>query len=183
MPKTKIQKKEIIEDLKQNLTNQKAVVFVNFQGLGAKALSELRDKLKEADCLLKVTKKTLLGLVFESLGIFSLKEKISLKEKVKNMEGELALVFGFKDEIRPAKIIHQFSRENENLKILGGVAKNQKYKFLTVQEVIDLALLPSKEEVFARLVGVLNAPIANFANVLKGNLRNFVFVLSQKVKQ
>ena len=69
------------------------------------------------------------------------------------------------------------------MKILGGVTKNQKYKFLTVQEVIDLALLPSKEEVFARLVGVLNAPIANFANVLKGNLRNFVFVLSQKVKQ
>ena len=177
MPKTKIQKKEIIEDLKQNLTNQKAVVFVDFQGLGAKALSELRDKLKEADCLLKVTKKTLLGLVFESSG------DSSLKEKVKNIEGELALVFGFKDEIRPAKIIHQFSKENENLKILGGLIKNEEYKFLTIQEVIDLALLPSKEEVFARLVGVLNAPIANFANVLKGNLRNFVFVLSQKVNQ
>ena len=177
MAKTKLQKKEIIEDLKQNLINQKAVVFVDFQGLGAKMLSELRSNLKEADCLLKVTKKTLLGLVFESL------KETSLKEEVNNMQGELALVFGLKDEIMPAKIIYQFSKENENLKILGGVIKNKEYKFLTVQEVIDLALLPSREEVFARLIGTLNAPVANFVGALKGNLRNFVFILKEKVKQ
>lgn len=177
MAKTKLQKKEIIEDLKQNLINQKAVVFVDFQGLGAKALSELRNDLKEADCLLKVTKKTLLGLVFESL------KETSLKEEVNNLQGELALVFGLKDEIMPAKIIYQFSKENENLKILGGLVKNKEYKFLTVQEVIDLALLPSREEVFARLIGTLNAPVTNFVNALKGNLRNFVFILKEKVKQ
>lgn len=183
MAKTKLQKKQIIEDLKQNLKNQKAVVFVDFQGLNAKTLSELRNKLKESDCLLKVVKKTLLGLAFESLRIFSSKEKVSLKEEVKNMEGELALVFGFKDEIMPAKIIYQFSKENENLKILGGLVKNEEYKLLTVQEIIDLALLPSREEVFARLIGTLNAPITNFVGALKGNLRNFIFILSEKVKQ
>jgi len=177
MAKTKLQKKQIIEDLKQNLINQKAVVFVDFQGLDAKTLSELRNKLKEADCLLKVAKKTLVGLVFESL------KEPSLKKEVRNMQGELALVFGFKDEIMPAKIIYQFSQENENLKILGGIIKNQEYKFLTVQEVVDLALLPSREEIFARLIGILDAPITNFVNVLKGNLRNFIFILSQKVKQ
>jgi len=154
MAKTKLQKKEIIEDLKQNLINQKAIVFVDFQGLGAKALSELRNDLKEADCLLKVTKKTLLGLVFESL-----------------------------KELVPAKIIYQFTKENENLKILGGLVKNKEYRFLTIQEVIDLALLPSREEVFARLIGTLNAPVTNFVDVLKGNLRNFVFILKEKVKQ
>jgi len=177
MAKTKLQKKEIIEDLKQNLINQKAIVFVDFQGLGAKALSELRNDLKEADCLLKVTKKTLLGLVFESL------KELSLKKEVNNMQGELALVFGLKDEIVPAKIIYQFTKENENLKILGGLVKNKEYRFLTIQEVIDLALLPSREEVFARLIGTLNAPVTNFVDVLKGNLRNFVFILKEKVKQ
>lgn len=177
MAKTKLQKKEIIEDLKQNLIDQKAVVFVDFQGLGAKALSELRNSLKEADCFLKVTKKTLLGLVFESL------KEPSLKEEVDNMQGELALVFGLKDEIIPSKIIYQFSRENENLKILGGLIKNKEYKFLTIQEIIDLALLPSREEIFARLIGTLNAPVTNFVGALKGNLRNFVFILKEKVKQ
>jgi len=119
MAKTKVQKKQIIEDLKQNLTNQKAIVFVDFQGLNARTLSELRNKLKESDCFLKVVKKTLLGLAFESLG------DSSLKEEAKIMQGELALVFGFKDEIMPAKIIYQFSLENENLKILGGLGKNE----------------------------------------------------------
>ena len=177
MAKTKLQKKEIIEDLKQNLINQKAVVFVDFQGLGAKTLSELRNNLKETDCFLKVTKKTLLRLVFESL------KEPSLKEEVNNMQGELALVFGLKDEIIPSKIIYQFSKENENLKILGGIVKDKEYKFLTVQEVIDLALLPSREEVFARLIGTLNAPVTSLVDVLKGNLRNFVFILKEKVKQ
>ena len=177
MAKTKLQKKEIIEDLKQNLTSQKAIVFVDFRGLGAKALSELRNNLKEADCLLKVTKKTLLGLVFESL------KESSLKEEVNNMQGELALVFGLKDEIMPAKIIYQFSKENENLKILGGLVKDKEYRFLAIQEVIDLALLPSREEVFARLIGTLNAPVTNLVGALKGNLRNFVFILKEKGKQ
>ncbi len=176
MAKTKLQKKEIIEDLKQNLINQKAVVFVDFQGLGAKTLSELRNNLKQADCFLKVAKKTLLELVFESL------KEPSLKKEVNNMQGELALVFGLKDEIVPSKIIYQFSKENENLKILGGIVKDKEYKFLTVQEVIDLALLPSREEVFARLIGTLNAPVTNFVGALKGNLRNFVFILKEKVK-
>jgi len=117
MAKTKLQKKEIIQNLEKSLINQKAVVFVDFQGLNAESLFELRNTLKDAGCLLKVTKKTLLGLVFDSL-------KLSvIKEEVNNMKGELALVFGSNDEIIPAKIVHGFSEKNESLKILGGMVK------------------------------------------------------------
>jgi len=173
MAKTKLQKKEIMQDLEKSLTDQKAIVFVDFQGLNAESLFELRNSLKDAGCFLKVTKKTLLGLVFDSLKLSE------MKEKVNSMKGELALVFGLDDEIIPAKIVHKFSEKNENLKILGGIVKNKDYDFLTVQEITNLALLPSKQELYAKLLSTLNTPTANFVNVLKSNLRNFVCVLSK----
>lgn len=173
MAKTKLQKKEIIQDLEKSLTDQKAVVFVDFQGLNAQSLFELRDALKDVGCFLKVTKKTLLGLVFDSLKLSD------IKKEVNDMKGELALVFGLNDEIVPAKVVYEFSKKNESLKILGGILKNKNYDFLTVEEVLNLASLPSKQELYAKLLSTLNAPTANFVNVLKGNLRNFVCVLSK----
>ena len=173
MAKTKLQKKEIIQDLEKRLTNQKAVVFVDFQGLNAESLFELRDALKNAGCLLKVAKKTLLGLAFDSLKLSE------IKNQVNNMEGELALAFGLDDEVVLAKIVYEFSQKNESLKILGGMLKNKDYDFLTIEKVISLALLPSRQELYARLLSTLNAPRANFVNVLSANLRNFVCVLSK----
>ena len=173
MAKTKLQKKEIIQDLEKSLKDQKAVVFIDFQGLNTQDLFGLRDSLKEAGCFLKVTKKTLLGLAFDSLKLSE------IKKEVNNMKGELALVFGLNDEIMPAKIVHQFSKKNESLKILGGMVKNKNYDFLTVEEVVSLALLPSRPELYARLLFTLNAPVSNFTNVLKSNLRNFVYVLNK----
>lgn len=178
MAKTKLQKKEIIKELEENLKNKKAVVFVDFQGLNAQDLFELRNNLKDAGCFLKVTKKTLLSLVFDSLKLSD------IKKEVNDMKGELALIFGLEDEIVPAKLIHQFSEKNDNLKILGGMVKNANYDFLTVEQVISLALLPSKQELYAKLLSTLNAPVSNFANTLKANLRNFVYVLNKiKVTQ
>jgi len=173
MAKTKLQKKEIIQDLEKNFTNQKAVVFIDFQGLNAQSLFELRNTLKDAGCFLKVIKKTLLGLVFDSLKLSE------IKDQVNNMKGELALVFEPNDEIIPAKIVYEFSQKNESLKILGGMLKDKDYDFLTIEKVVSLALLPSKQELYARLLSTLNAPRANFVNVLKSNLRNFVCVLSK----
>lgn len=173
MAKTKLQKKEIIQNLEKSLTDQKSVVFVDFQGLNAQDIFELRNTLKDAKCFLKVTKKTLLGLVFDSLKLSE------IKNQVNNMKGELALVFGSNDEIVPAKIVYEFSEKNESLKILGGMVKNKDYDFLTVEKVISLALLPSKQELYAKLLSTLNAPTADFVNVLKSNLRNFICVLNK----
>ena len=173
MAKTKLEKKEIIQDLEKSLTNQRAVVFVDFQGLNAESLFELRDTLKNAGCLLKVTKKTLLGLAFDSLKLSE------IKDQVNDMKGELALVFGSNDEIVPAKIVYEFSQKNESLKILGGMLKDKDYDFLTIEKVVSLALLPSKQELYARFLSTLNAPRANFVNVLSSNLRNFVCILSK----
>ena len=167
MPKTKEQKKEILRGLEDKIGKQKSMVLVAIKGLGAKDVFDLREQLKKADCLLSVAKKTLFGLAFKAKKIKIDKEK---------MEGEVGLVFGFKDEIAPAKISYQFSQTNENLKILGGFFENN---FIGKDEVVGLANLPSKMELLAKVVGSIASPISGFANVLQGNIRGLINVLTK----
>lgn len=167
MALTREQKQKIIQEVKDKIARQKAMVFVSIENLKAKDLFGLREKLKKADCLLVVAKKTLLNIAFKEKKIDFDKEKI---------KGQPALVFGFGDEISPAKIAYQFSRKNENLKISGGFFEN---KFIEAEEVIELAKIPSREALLARIVGSISAPIANFANVLQGNIKGLITVLSK----
>jgi len=166
MPQTKEKKKKVIEELKTKISTQKMIVFFDFSGIKTKDLSELRNELKESDNELKITKKSLAQIAFKSLGF-----KIDFKK----IKSQLALVFGFKDEILPAKLIHQFSQKNPSLKILGGVFEKN---LIGPERIIELAELPTKEELLARLVGSISSPISNLVYVLKANIKGLIYVLS-----
>jgi len=165
MSLTKAQKEKIVEELTNDLKQQKSVVFVAIGGLKVKDLSGLRRKLKEIGGKLKVVKKTLMKIAFEKMGL-------KLPE---NLIGEIALVSAFENEILPIKSVHQFSKENENLKILSGIFEG---KLLEKEKIIEIAELPTKEELLARLVRSVSAPISGLVNVLQSNLRGLVYILS-----
>ena len=167
MPLTKEQKQNIVKGLKENIDKQKSMVFVSVQGLKAADLLELRNRLKESDCKLSVAKKTLMNIAFKDSEVEIDTDKL---------DGQVALVFGFKDEILPAKMSYEFSQKNENLKILGGFFED---KFREINEIITLAKIPSRKELLAKVVGSMSAPISGFTNVLHGNLRNLVYVLKE----
>jgi len=169
MALTKAQKQKILEDLKDKIAKQKAIIFIDFTGLKVKDLSGLRRKLKAADCQLKVAKKTLMGIVFKLA-------KLDLE--LKRLSGEVALVFGYKDAISPAKIVYQFAEATPNLKILGGFFEN---KFRELEEIVTLAQLPTREELLARLAGSIQAPVSNFVRILEANIKGLIYVLT-KVK-
>lgn len=166
MAKTKEQKKKTIDELKEKIAKQKTIIFIDFTGLKVKDTFGLRKKLKKADSELKVAKKTLIQLVFENSG---------LKLDVERLKGEIALVFGYKDEISTAKAVYQSSQDNPNLKILGGFFEDE---FREKEDFISLAQLPSKEELLARLAGSISAPVSNFVRALQYNLKGLVYVLS-----
>ena len=167
MALTKVQKQKILDELKEKIAKQKVMIFADFTGLKVKDLSNLRKKIKAADGEIKVAKKTLLGLAVKSAG---------LEFETKKLKGEIASVFGYKDEISLAKIIYQFASANPNLKILGGFLENQ---FRTAQDFITLAQLPAKEELLSGLVRSVSAPISNFINVLQGNIKGLIIVLAK----
>ncbi len=167
MPQTKLQKEKILEELKEKTARQKAIVFVDFTGLKVKDFSNLRKKLKAADNEIKVAKKTLMGIIFKNA---------KLEIDAKKLPGEIALVFGYKDVISPAKILWQFSQQNQNLKILGGFIENN---FEEAEEIIELAQLPTREELLAKLVRSISAPVYNFVYALQYNLKGLIYLLTK----
>lgn len=171
MPQTKAQKQKVLEDLRDKIARQKAIIFVGITGLKVKDVSELRKKLKAMEANLKVFKKTLAEIVFKE-------NKLEFDKR--KFKEEIALVFGFKDELSPVKTVYQFSTQNDKLKILGGFLGN---KFKEKEEIITLAQLPSREELLAKLVGSLNASVSGLVNVLQGNIKGLVFALSSIKKQ
>lgn len=167
MPITKQKKREIIKELADKLDRQKAAVFADFSGLKVKDLTDLKSKLRQKGAEFKVAKKTLMNLALKQKGIDA---------DTKTMAGEIAVAMGYDDEVSAAKELYQFSKTNQNIKILGGLLEN---KLIDAAQVLSLAQLPSKLELLARLTGSLAAPSRNFAGVLQGNLRGLVQVLSQ----
>ena len=94
---------------------------------------------------------------------------------LKNLMEEWLLFFGYEDEVVPAKIVDEFKKTHEEqINFIGGVLENN---FLSAEKIQELAKLPSKQELYAKIVGSLNAPISGFVNVLAGNMRNLVYVL------
>ena len=166
MALTKEQKNNILEILKNNIDKQKSIIFVDVAGLKANDLYNLRRELKEAGCSIMVAKKTLMSIAFKESNIEFEKDKF---------KGELALVFGFSDEVVPAKTTYNFSKGNNNLKILGGILEN---KLKDLSDIIVLAKIPSRNELLTRVVMSLKAPTSGLVNVLSGNMRDLVYVLS-----
>ena len=168
MALTRQQKQEIINDLKEKISRQKTMIFVDFTGLKVKDLFELRRRLRESNSLFKVSKRTLLKIVFKDFSS-------SLAQKIEELEGELGVIFGFGDEISVVKTTSDFSSENDKLKILGGFFEG---KFVEKEMIIELGKISSKKELLSRLVGSISAPISNFVNVLESNIKGLVYVLS-----
>lgn len=164
--KTRKQKEKILEDLKAKTAQGKAIILCDFTSVKSKDLFDLRDQLKEKGVKLQVVKNSLLKIAFKD-------QKIEIPQELL----DLPLVVAFADdEITPSKIIWQFSKENENLKILGAVLDKH---FETKEKIFALALLPSQEELYTRLLWVLLAPKYKMVFTLKYNQMKLVNILRQ----
>ena len=167
MPKTRKQKELTIQTLDEKLGKAKSLVFANFSGLKVKDATKLRRLCKAEGVLYEVDKKTLLKIAFAKAGISGV--------DMKALPGAVAVAFGVSDEVAPAKVLDVFSKTNEAIKIIGGVLEK---KFVSAAVILTLAKLPGKQELLAKLVGTINAPVSGFVNVLAGNLRGLVQILS-----
>ena len=167
MPKTKEQKKQIVDNLAEKLSNFKSLVFTDYKGLTVAEASAIRKLAKEQGAEYIVAKKTLINLALDKAGLKDI--------DVKSLTGNVALIIGFEDEVAPAKIAANFAKDHEALKLLGGIMEQ---KYIDLAQVELLSKIPSKAELLAKLVGSLNSPVSGFVNVLAGSLRGLVYVLN-----
>lgn len=168
MPKNKIQKQEILRNLSEKFKKSKSVVFAGFNALTVKDNEKLREQLRSENSEYYVAKKTLMNIAF--------KDQID-ELNVRSLDGKLAAIFSYGDEVAAAKILGNFRKDKDKearVFFLGGILEN---KLLSKTEIEAVSKLPSKQELYARLVGTMNAPISGFVNALAGNIKNLVYVL------
>lgn len=166
MALTKDQKKEILDELIEDVKNAKAVVFADYRGMSVKDLKDLREKLREKGVHFKVAKKTLMNLASKECGFGEIPEDV--------FEGPVGAAFGMEDEISAAKLIHQIAKKNENLKLRGSLFEG---RVLSVEETKELAQLPGMEELLGKFIYVIKSPIQGFHGALNNTISGFVRAL------
>ena len=164
MALTRQQKEQTVTDMHQIVGDAVSTVFVSFNGLTLKDINELRNQMYEAGVSMRVVPKRLLRLAMQNA-------KIDFDPAAH--EGQVAVVWG-NDAVAPAKVIHTFAQDNENIELLSGVLEGN---IVNLAQVQTLAKLPSHEELLGQLVGVLSGPMRDMASVLSGVQRNTVYVL------
>jgi len=165
------EKKQIVEEIKEKLENAQSVVLVDYRGLKVDEVTELRRKYTEAGVDYKVYKNTMMRFAFKEAGFDEFNEYLV---------GPNAIAFGFDDPVQAAKVTDEFAKKHKNLEIKAGIVDG---KIIGVDEIKNLASLPSKEVLIAQALGGLNAPITGFANVLQGTIRNLVYALNAIVEK
>ncbi len=173
MPSEKIleQKKAVVAELSERLKGSVAGVLVNYKGITVADDTKLRKDLREAGVKYTVVKNTLLKRAAEDAGIEGLDPVL---------EGTTALATSEEDYVAAAKILCEYAEKNKNFEIKSGYVDGG---VLGVDEIKDLAKLPSKEVLVAKALGGLNAPITGFVTVLNGNIRGLACVLNAIAEQ
>jgi len=159
------EKKQIVAEITDKVNKAQGIVLVDYRGLKVEELTELRRNYREAGVDYKVYKNTMMRFAFEEAGF---------EEFNQYLTGPNAIAFGFEDPVQAAKITDEFAKKHDKLEIKAGIVDG---KIIDVEEVKNLASLPSKEVLIAQALGGLNAPISGFANVLQGTIRNLVYAL------
>ncbi len=168
---SRLSKDLIIGQLVKELEKKSTFFVTEYSTVSAMGLDRLRSKLRTANTRYFVIKKSLGKKALEKANIAGISESLS---------GSCAIAFASGDPVQPSKILVEFIKENEAFKIKSAYLNG---RLVTVDQVKQLASLPSKEVLVARVVGGIQAPISRFVNVLSGSLRKVVTAIDAIAKK
>lgn len=165
------EKVQEVDELADKLKRSTIAILTDYRGLNVAAMVGFRSRLREAGVEYRVSKNTLTRFAAQKAG----RDVI-----VEDLIGPTAIAFGYGDPQPVAKAISDFARSSRILQTKSALLGERR---LTAQEVTQLAELPSRDELLARVAGGMMSPIAGMVNVLSGTLRNLVGVLDARRQQ
>ncbi len=162
---TRDKKQSLVAEVSDILADAKMTAFAKYQGLSVADLQALRAAAREANVTIKVVKNRLVRV--------ALSEHDTYKDTdTSALEGQLLYAFSSEDEVAPAQVLKNFSKDHEALELVGGFSEEG--KSLDTAEVTALAGLPSKEQLIAEVVSQLLSPVHDVTNALSGNLHGLL---------
>ena len=166
----KEQKKQYIEEMTSKFDKTESIIVTHYQGLNVSQLDDLRKKMREHGIKFKITNNRITKLALE---------KTKSKDLSKLFSGPTAVALS-EDAIQSAKILTKFSKENENLKILGGIMGAD---VLDVAGVKNVSTLPTLDEARAKIVGILSSPAQKIASILLAPASKIAILALEKSKK
>jgi len=166
----KEKKQSYISEMTTQFEKSEGVIVAHYQGLTVNQLDELRAKMREHGIIFKITKNRITKLAIE---------KTRCKQLSDLFTGPTAVALS-QDAITSAKILTNFSKENSNLKILGGIMGSD---ILDVAGVKNVATLPTLDEARAKIVGILTSPAQKIASILLAPASKIAILALEKSKK
>jgi len=164
------QKQALVAEVSAEVAQAQAIVLAEYRSLTVGSMTELRKRARNSGVYLRVLKNTLARRAVADTPFAGLADQ---------MVGPLA--YGISaDPVAAAKVLSEFSKENDKLVIKGGAMPNV---VMSSKEVADLAKMPSRQELLATLLGTMQAPVAKFVRTLNEVPGKFVRTLAAVQEQ
>ena len=163
------QKEQIVAGIEEKIKASKLIVFADYRGMTVSELTEIRKQLRLEGVKTEVLKNTMLFFAMRNAGY-------NPDEYEDALFGPNLVVFSETDLVEPAKVMYEASQKYPNLKIKLGVVEGN---LVAPESIKELAKLPPREVLVAKVLGTMQAPISSFVRVLNANLTGVVRVLDQ----
>jgi len=171
MPNSK--KIDLVDQLSSKIKSASALYFTRYTGMNVEQASEIRQSFTDNLVEFTVSKNTLTKIATEKAGL----DKDLFDEF---LSGQIGIAYAGDDPTAPAKVIKDFSKENECLEVVGLYFDGQLY---SPDKYKEIANLPSKEELLTKFVVALNYPMTSILYCLQSSMVNFVNVLNNLKEQ
>ncbi len=147
-------KKPIVDEIAAAVKGAQSVVLVDYRGLTVEQDTQLRKQLREAGITYKVYKNTMMNFAFKGTDFEAL---------TSYLEGPSAIAISTEDATAPARVICKFAKTADALEVKGGMVEGIAYD---AKGIMEIAKIPSREELLSKLLGSIQSPITNFARVM-----------------
>jgi len=169
--KSKGKKKEELDALKKDLEQAKNLFVAQFQGIKVSQDTELRQKIRETKSSYRVVKNTLVRKAAEGT---------AAEGVAKSFDGSTAIAYNANDPVSLAKALTAYAKTNPLFVFKAGVVEG---RVINLADITAIAAMPSKEELIAKLLFLINSPAQRLAVALNGVARNLAVVMKQAVEQ
>ena len=161
------QKEELVESLHKTFLNSQSIIVTHINGLTVSETTTLRSIMRNSNCKFKVTKNKIVKLALKNTNF----------EHLDSLFNGPTAIGSSQDAIAPAKVLVNFTKESEKIKIIGGGVET---KSLSVEEIKNLASLPSLDEVRSKLIGLMMAGPTKLVRTIKEPSSRLARILSTK---
>ena len=162
------EKEQLVAELRSDLAQAKSLVMTSHVGIDANSVSDLRAQYRQSGVHYRVVKNTLMKLAIQDTDMDIISDMF---------RGPVAIAYSFEDAVSPAKIARDFAKENDKYDLRGAYLDGER---LDSDGLKALADMPTKEELYAKLLGMMQAVPSKFLRTLNAAPTQFLMVLKAK---